>query len=131
MPKRVGLEKCIHCNSFNTIRFGFKHNKFECLQRWKCSFCGKIFTKKQLKQKSYSSKVIVRALSFYNSGFSLKATSEKINKLFSLSLKPQTVHFWVKEYRNVCSFARVRKKALRVFPGKKMVFKAFAAFSAV
>jgi len=121
VARRVGLEKCIYCGSFNTIKRGFRQNRFERLQRFQCKDCGRFFTEKKLGQRSYPSKVIVRALSLYNSGFTLKETAEKINKRFSLSIKPQTVHAWLKDYSNICSFARLRKKALRVLPAGKMV----------
>jgi len=123
VAKRVELEKCTYCGSFNTIKLGFKWNKFECLQRYKCKDCGRVFTNKKLKQKSYPPKVIVRALSIYNSGFTLKETAEKINKRFSLSIKPQTVHVWVKDFKELCSFSRLRKPALKLFPVGKMVLR--------
>jgi len=123
MAKRVGLEKCTYCGSFNTIKRGFRQNRFERLQRFQCRDCGRFFTEKKLGQKSYPPRVIVRALSLYNSGFTLKETAEKINRRFALSIKPQTVHAWLKDYSEVCSFRRLRKEALRVFPAGKMVFR--------
>lgn len=123
MAKRVELEKCIYCGSFNTIKLGFKRNKFECLQRWKCKDCGRVFTKKKLKHKSYPPKVILSAVSFYNSGYTLKQTTERINRRYSLTVSTQTVHSWVKGYGDVCSFGRLRKKALKIFPAGQMVLK--------
>ena len=123
MAKSVGLEKCVRCGSFDTIKCGFKRNKFECLQRFQCRACGCIFSKKKLGQKSYPPKVIVRALSVYNQGFTLMQTAERINRRFSLAIKPQTVHSWVKGYSGICSFGRLRKKALKIFPAGKMVFR--------
>ena len=123
MLKRVGLEKCVRCGSFDTIKCGFKRNKFERLQRFQCRACGRFFTKKKLKQKSYPPEVIVKALSVYNSGFTLKETAEKINRRFSLSVKPQSVHAWVKGYMGICSFGRQRKNALKILPAGKMVFR--------
>ena len=72
VAKGVELEKCIYCGSFDTVRKGFKRNRFGRLQRYKCRACGRFFTEKKLKQKSYPPKVIVGALSIYNSGFTLK-----------------------------------------------------------
>ncbi len=117
------MEKCIYCGSFNSIKRGFRKNKFECLQRFQCNECGKNFTKKKLNQKSYPAKAIVQALSFYSQGFTLKQAAEKANKRFSLSMQPQTIHVWVKEFAGICSFHRLRKKALKKFEAGKMVFK--------
>ena len=117
------MEKCIYCGSFDTVRKGFKRNRFGRLQRYKCRACGRFFTKKKLKQKSYAPKAIVNALSVYNSGFTLKETAEKVNRRFSLNTKPQTVHAWVKGYSAACSFRRLRKSALKRFGAGKMVLR--------
>jgi transposase-like protein len=123
VAKRVGLEKCIYCGSFNTIKRGFKRNRFQCFQRFQCKNCGRIFTRQKLKNKSYTPKVILSALSLYNSGFTLKETAKKINKRFALSLKPQTIHVWLNAFSELCSFGRLRKNALKLFPPGDMILR--------
>src|SRR4030042_4794210 len=42
--QEVSVSDCVFCHSSNVKRFGVRHNKSGCIQRFLCSDCGKTFS---------------------------------------------------------------------------------------
>ena len=75
---------CQNCNSKNIIKKGIRKNKQQVLQQYYCKEGNKFFTltPQQTKHKSYSAKIILNALSYYNLGNTQTETSTLISQRF-------------------------------------------------
>lgn len=90
---------CPTCSSKQIIRFGTRKTKLEKRQMYTCKDCKKKFTlSKNIKNKTYPSKIILRAISLYNLGYPLKRIAKILNKQHSLTIRPSTIHVWTQEY---------------------------------
>lgn len=115
-------QKCPNCSSNNIVKAGKKHLKQQTVQRYKCSSCNKYFSDKQLKHKTYNSKIILNSISVYNLGNTLEQTKTTIAKKFKTHVPVTTIQSWVQEYKNVCAFARIRKQAIKLHKPEEMIF---------
>lgn len=109
MPETI----CPVCNSKEIIKKGKNKNKLETIQRYECKSCNKVFLLKPIKNKTYPIKIILNSISYYNLGHSLKTAAELINKQFNLNLSSQTINNWLKEFKNICTFQRIRNNAIK------------------
>ena len=116
-------ERCAYCNSENIVKRGKRKNKYTTLQQYYCKDCKKIFTFAPLKNKTYSIKAVLDSLSFYNQGYSLKMSAKTVNKKYKTSISPQTISNWLKEFKELTTFQRLRKKALEYNKPKDMVVR--------
>jgi len=106
---------CPGCASFS-IRYGARRLKYGASQRYMCKKCGKIFTDRKLKHRSYPPHIVLNAISYYNLGHTLEQTKNEISRRFRHAVPLATIHSWVKYYSNLCSFSRLRAGALGMFP---------------
>ncbi len=96
--------------------------KQQTAQRYKCSSCNKYFSDKQLKHKTYNSKIILNSISIYNLGNTLEQTKSTIARKFKTSVPITTIQSWIKEYSGICTFARLRKEAIQLYKPEEMIF---------
>jgi ATP-dependent exoDNAse (exonuclease V) beta subunit len=75
-----------------------------------------------MKYKSYKPKHILNVLSVYNLGYTLKQTEKEIAKRFKIKIPLSTIHSWVKKYRKVCRYERLREKGRKLISPKKLIF---------
>ena len=97
---------CPGCSSTNTIKKGKKKNKLQILQRFFCKDCKKTFTLKQ-NNSTYPLQKILKAISVYNKGYTIKQTKQIIKTDATLP----TISNWLKEYKHICTFHNLRKQA--------------------
>ena len=71
---------CPYCQSKEFVRKGFRNKKREIVQLYRCKACGRVFTPRQTKGKHYPLGVMLKAISIYNSGYSLEKTCQIINE---------------------------------------------------
>lgn len=114
---------CPNCNSKNTIKKGNRKNKLQTIQKYKCKYCSKIFTPKELKHKSYPSAIILNAISYYNIGYTLEKTSNLINQRYKTNTTAKAVQLWVNEFREQLSYTKIRREALNLYTPKNIIFK--------
>lgn len=112
---------CKNCNSSNIVKRGFAKNKLQTLQKYQCKGCSSIFITQQNKGKTYPLKIILNSISTYNLGYSLEKTKEIINKKYNLSLSAKATSNWVKEYKEICAFSRLRKQATKHYNPKNIL----------
>jgi ATP-dependent exoDNAse (exonuclease V) beta subunit len=91
-------------------------------QKYRCLRCGRYFTDREMGHKSYPAKIILNAISTYNLGHTLEGTGREMAKRFHTKLPESTIHSWVKEYSDVCTFARMRGETVKLFKPEEMVF---------
>lgn len=103
--------KCPICNGRHVIRYG----KYSSEQVYYCSDCRKKFREKKMKNKTYDAKVITSALTYYNLGNTLEESAKLVNRRFKVKVSKSSVHSWVKEYSNICSYRKLRSQVVRKY----------------
>ncbi len=104
---------CPRCYSKRIVRYGILSLKYQTIQRFLCRGCGKTFTDKDTRQRSYPLRPILAALSAYNQGLTLCEAARETAKRYHTKIPLSTLHNWVKDYRSICTFARLRGSALK------------------
>src|SRR3989344_8188024 len=112
---------CENCESKNVIKKGRSKAKFQSKQVYKCKDCGKRFVSGL--GKSYPSKIIMDSITAYNLGNDLNETSKIIKKKYKIKVPEKTIYSWAAEFNKICSYYRIRKKALKLFKPKEIIFK--------
>jgi len=113
---------CPYCNSEETKKFGITRLKREITQRYRCNSCNKTFSNRKLKHKTYPARIILNSISTYNLGHTLKQTKKEIAKRFHIKIPESTIHSWLKEYSNICTFTRIREQAVKLNKPEEMIF---------
>ena len=113
--------RCEKCGSNNVIKKGRSRTKFALRQIYKCKGCSKRFVSGF--GKSYPAKIIMDSITSYNLGNDLDKTSRIIKRKYGIKVPEKTIYSWVKEFDKVCSYYRIRKKALKLFKPKDAIYK--------
>lgn len=107
--------RCPVCNSKNVIRKGMRKNRFGYRQLYFCKDCGKGFVEKDrsMSNKTYNPKVILNAVSYYNLGSTLEESAKLVNRRFKVNVSKSSVHQWLKELGDVCTYRKLRTETLK------------------
>ena len=116
-------EACPHCGSRNLTRRGTRKKKLEIVQLWRCSSCKRVFTPgpAALRNKTYPLRMILAALTDYNLGYTLKETAARLKKKTNRAVSPSTITAWLEQYKQHCSYRRLRADGLRRFPANQAI----------
>jgi transposase-like protein len=112
---------CPYCGSKEIKRFGKMVLKHETVQRFRCNSCKKTFSDRPTKHKSYPAKIILNVVSTYNLGYTLEQTAKQIVKRFHVKIPISTIHSWIKGFSNVCTFAKIREEAIKLFKPEEII----------
>ncbi|RLF60500.1 MAG: hypothetical protein DRN16_04695 [Thermoplasmata archaeon] len=63
--------------------------------------------------KTYPSGVILNAISYYNLGYTLEEASSLVNQRFKVKTSKSSVHNWLTEFSDICSFREIRNRTLK------------------
>ncbi len=113
---------CPSCNSTNTIKKGKRKNKLQTLQRYACKNCKKAFTSQQIPNKTYPPYIILNSISCYNLGYTQQQASAIIERTHKIQVPQRTISDWLKQYRNICTYSRLRAEAAKLYKPKEVVF---------
>lgn len=102
---------CPKCNKKEIIRYGWQDGK----QIFFCKYCKKKFRTNRLKNKTYSSKIITNAITYYNLGSTLNKTVKLINMRFKVKISRSCVHKWIKEFSDICSYYKLRSEIMKKY----------------
>lgn len=102
--------RCPDCGSTYIVRCGKRETKRGNRQQYHCNNCGKRFVYNPFPGKTYRPKVIVNSIKLYYSGYTLSETSKKINRRYKANTSSSTIHNWIDEFRDICSYSKRRKK---------------------
>ena len=119
--KKSHSVKCPYCNSKEVIKRGRRKTKYEVRQLFYCKHCQKTFTQQKVKGYSYPLKVILDGISFYNTGWTLEESCNLLKEKFGLDVKPSTLSDWVKEFKELCSYTRMRDFGLKLFSANQAI----------
>lgn len=113
---------CTTCGSKKVVRRGYRKKKLETLPLYLCKSCGRTFTKQVVRGKTYPIKVIFEALSLYHLGYSLSEVTSRIKGRFGTMIKKSTLGGWVKEFRELCTYSRLRERGSRLFTPNQVLY---------
>ena len=116
-------DACPHCGSHSLTRRGVRKKKLEIVQLWRCSSCKRTFTPGPgaLHHKTYPLRMILAALTDYNLGYSLPQTAARLKKKTNRHVSASTIGAWLEEYKEHCSYRRLRADGLRRFPAEQTI----------
>ncbi len=75
-----------------------------------------------MKDKTYGPRVIVNAISCYNLGNTLKESVRLTNKRFKVNVTKSSVHRWLMEFKDMCTYHKIRAMVLRDYEKGKIIF---------
>ena len=116
-------EACPHCGSHVVTRRGTRKNKLEIVQLWRCGSCKRVFTPgpAALHNKTYPLRMVLSALTDYNVGYSLHETAARLKKKTNRSVSPSTITTWLRQYKDHCTYRRLRADGLARFPAEQTI----------
>lgn len=103
---------CPNCSSTNIWKSGIKKNKYNSFQQYQCKPCKKIFTNGESRNKTHPTNIILAALSLYNLGHPQTEITNMISKKFKIKPSQKTISNWIKEYKPLLSFHKLRKQSI-------------------
>ena len=116
-------EACPHCGSRSLTRRGMRKKKLEIVQLWRCNSCKRTFTPgpAALHNRTYPLRMILSALTDYDTGFSLEETAARLKKKTHRNVSPSTIASWLEQYKRHCSYRRLRAQGLSRFPANQTI----------
>src|SRR5580704_11579682 len=116
-------EACLHCGSHVLTRRGMRKKKLEIVQLWRCSSCKRVFTPgpAALRNKTYPLRMILSALTDYDTGHTLKETAARLKKRTHRNVSPSTIAAWLQQYKRHCSYRRFRAEGLSRFRANQTI----------
>ena len=123
LSQRPSCPYCPYCQSRKTTRKGWRKNKFGKVQMFFCKPCSRVFTPGNIRSKIFPASFILDALSFYNQGFSAPACCRLLKEKHGLSASDSAIEVWVKEFKGLCSFHRLRDQVRRLYSPHQLIRK--------
>jgi transposase-like protein len=110
-------DACPRCGSHVLTRRGTRKKKLEVVQLWRCSSCKRVFTPgpAALRNKTYPLRMVLSALTDYNTGYTLEETAARLKKKTNRRVSPSTITAWLDQYKQHCPYHRVRTRGLKRF----------------
>jgi transposase-like protein len=116
-------DACPYCGSHVLTRRGTRRKKLEIVQLWRCASCKRVFTPgpAALHHKTYPLRMILSALTDYDIGYTLEQTAARLTKKARRAVSPSTIAAWLAQYKQQCSYRRLRAKGLTRFPASQTI----------
>ncbi len=94
----VCVNGCKYCGSGHLVKNDIRRNKHDCLQKFGCKDCHRIFTVNLgFERMKHNPKGITTAMQLYFSGESLRNTARSL-RLMGMKVSHQTVYNWISKY---------------------------------
>ena len=122
MKSETTSSTCPNCSSNQTKKHGTKKKKLQTLQRYFCNSCRKTCIL-QYSDKTYPISIVLNAISFHNLGNIQTEVQNIISKKFKIKPSQKTISNWINEYKNICTFARLRKEAIKHYKPNQIMQK--------
>jgi len=123
MQPEIKTITCPNCSSKNIKKAGIKKKQLQNLQKYQCRNCKKTFTLQQIKNKTYQISTILSAISYYNLGRTQSEIIKIISKKYKLKPSQKTISNWLNEYKQLTTFSKLRKKAIKLFSPEEIIEK--------
>ncbi|MEK6912671.1 MAG: PD-(D/E)XK nuclease family protein [Nanoarchaeota archaeon] len=117
------LIRCPFCNSTKVKKQGKRKSKLQITQKYLCKKCDKYFSdnEKRILNKTYPAKIILQSISLYNLGHSQQKVSKLIAQRYKIIVPQRTISEWLNTYKNVCTFHKMRKQAIKLYPPDEII----------
>lgn len=113
--------RCPVCHSRNIVKIGLRKNKLQTIQRYRCKTCNKTFTLSKLKNKTWPARIILNSITCHNLGHTQNQVSKLISRRFKTKVSQRTIGSWINEYKNICTYHRLRKHAIKSFNLRELI----------
>lgn len=117
--------RCPGCYGNNIIKKGQVKTKLDTKQIYLCKECGKRFHDRKMPNKTYGPRIIINAISCYNLGYTLDESSKLINRRFKVKVSKSSVHEWIREFKSICTYHKIRGNVLKDYGTEILVSKNF------
>jgi len=114
------LDKCPYCEG-SLVKRGVRKKKLEQVQIYFCKKCDRKITPLITKGKTYPLRVIIDSLTLYNRLNSLEAIPQTIKDSYGITITPRIISEWLKEYRQLLPFLRMREFASKKYAQKDAI----------
>ena len=104
---------CKHCGSKKIIKKGKTKTKYFVKQVYMCKNCKHKFVNTGLHNKTYPPTIVNASISNYNLGYTLNETIKLINSRFKIRLPKSTLNGWIKEFKSVTPFYKIKQFVLK------------------
>ncbi len=118
--------ECKFCRSKNIVKRGIQQTKSGCEQLFCCKDCGRKFSLRKMRNKVYNPKVIANAICAYNLGNTLEDAAKIVNQRFKVSATKSSVHRWIEEFRDICTYHKLRQSVVENTSENPVAGKSFA-----
>lgn len=119
--KRGRIQRCVHCQGTAIVRRGHRKKKFELVQLWRCRSCERTFTAQGASGKTYPIRLILQALVLFYQGETRERTVQRIRQRFGIAVPVRTLASWLAEYRELTTYAPMRKAGMAALPPDRLV----------
>ncbi|MBU0666481.1 MAG: hypothetical protein KKC26_03900 [Nanoarchaeota archaeon] len=91
--------KCPNCKSDKIIKRGFRYNRVEKKQKYRCSKCDAWFIEDDgFKRMRNKAKIIVRAIHMHSDGLSLLQVKNHLYQYDNVRVSGEAIRLWTKKY---------------------------------
>lgn len=111
---------CPSCCSVKIKKSGIRANKFNKIQRYQCKDCNGLFIISPSKNKTYPTHSVLASVSLYNLGYPQSEIPAILSKKFKIRPSQKTISNWIREYKPICTFSKLRKQALSISSPEEM-----------
>ncbi|RLF65676.1 MAG: hypothetical protein DRN57_08620 [Thermoplasmata archaeon] len=101
--------KCKYCGSEHVIRHGRRTTVRGHVQIYLCRSCSRTFSTSPVPYLNTDPAILLKGISLYNQGFSLKEVSDMLEKIFGRKVPRNTIHYWTVRYRDLFPYVDTRK----------------------
>jgi len=109
---------CTRCGNRQIVKSGWREVRFGRRQIYLCKGCGRRFCSDSFPGKTFPAKVIISAITLHNLGNSLIECRRKLKKRFRLNVSKSVISKWIREYRSILSYSRIRSEVQKKYgPG--------------
>jgi transposase-like protein len=115
--------KCKYCSGENTIKHGRRQTKKGPVQIYLCRDCQRVFSRSPLPYMNTRSILVLRGISLYNQGYSLGQASQMLHRTFNERVPRNTLHYWTRNYSDLFTYLRIRKRKEPRLPLLPKVYK--------
>ena len=103
---------CPSCGGKRCIKRGKREVSYGIVQVYRCKECGRTFSDKTFRHKTYPAHIVYHALGYYNLGYTLDKTSLLLNKRFKVNTSKTTVFSWLNKYKEIIPIKSERNNFL-------------------
>ncbi|MFH1402535.1 MAG: PD-(D/E)XK nuclease family protein [Patescibacteria group bacterium] len=118
------ITHCPYCQGPQIVKSGQRKKKHETTQVYYCKNCDKKFTPGVTKNKTFPLRIILEAISNYNSFQTLEEAAKAVEQKYGLAVSAQNISNWLKGFREYLPFLRMRDFINKKYDKRKIFVEA-------